>query len=442
MGHWKIADELRELLKLAKLLRSSAADDAHYTYRDLFLRTAIALEGRASCLALGSVDPLMLLEPDTEYLGTNSKQDEGTQSHEERAMNSIRERRHPLDTPPPESVADRLSPHDAEKPKSCHDPRGENVHSISTQGAVLIIDDEVLVRQTYRFAFEKAGHKVFVTEDGDKALGFLHSENISVVLLDILMPGTDGLETLMSIKRVSPETIVIVMSGGCANFDYLDVALKLGADEVVQKPISPAILLATLARLTCSNNGDRNADRRNYKRLRMDLPGQLFNPIDGQALECRVLNLGAGGALIDCKSEHPTNLPLVLYIEHFGRFEGTVAHHSSGLIGLKFSVGEVKRSRLKEMLASFAEHGISGITHLRIYPRFKSNGSITLARETGQSIRCDVLDISPDGISLRTEEPVPIGEVISVGKNRGRVVRHHSEGIAIQYVREPLGNAR
>ncbi len=336
---------------------------------------------------------------------------------------------------PPLSGSDS-SPRNSEERAGSHAPQGPINRNAASQKAILIVDDEALICKTYRHAFESVGHRVIVAEGGEKVLSVLRDENIWAVFLDIFMPGVDGLETLMNIKRVSPETLVIVMSGGCVDFDYLDVASKLGADEIVRKPALPSVLLSLLDKCA-PQPSDAKPDRRNYERVRMHLAGQLFSPIDAQTIECRVLNLSAGGALVHCKSKYPVDLPLVLYIEYFGRFEGTIAHRNGNLIGIKFSVGEIKRSRLKEMLSSYTERGVSGVTHLRRFPRFKSNGSVTLKRETGQEIICDVMDISPDGVSLRTNKLIPISELVTVGKTRGRVVRHHGEGIALQYVREP-----
>ncbi len=307
----------------------------------------------------------------------------------------------------------------------------------AARGAILIVDDEDLICRTYCEAFEDAGYRTLVARSGRGIMSVLRDENIRTVFLDIFMPDGDGLEALMSIKRASPETIVIAMSGGNANYDYLDAAMKLGADGIIRKPAPPTVLLDMLAKLSPLNTGADNAERRKFERIRMDLPGRLFEPVDWKTVDCRVLNLGAGGALIECESGCPAELPLVLYVEHFGRFEGTIVHRSSTLFGMKFSVGEAKRGRLREMLASYAEHGTSGLLSLRKYPRFKSDGSVTLVRESGRIIACDVLDISPDGVSLRTADFPPIGELVRVGKSCGRVVRHHDEGIALQFIREP-----
>jgi hypothetical protein len=64
-------------------------------------------------------------------------------------------------------------------------------------------------------------------------------------------------------------------------------------------------------------------DNRKYERIKLFLPGQLFNPLNEQSVECKVLNLSAGGAAVQCDAKFPAGLTLVLYIENFGRFEGT-----------------------------------------------------------------------------------------------------------------------
>ena len=303
-------------------------------------------------------------------------------------------------------------------------------------GAILIVDDEELVCRTYCNAFREAGYKVFAAGSGKRVLPILGEEAIQAIFLDVFMPDQDGLETLMTIKRASPETLVVVMSGGTAKFDYLDAALKLGADEIVRKPASPTSLLEVLARLTAAKMPEAEEDRRKFERIRMDLPGHLFNPVDWQSMECRVLNLSAGGALAECSVWDEDQNALVLYIEHFGRFEGRIVHRSQNLIGLEFSVGEAKRCRLKEMLAAFAENGVSGVAGLRKSPRFRSGGSVKLMRESGHDIACDVLDISLEGASLSAAERPPLGELVRVGKTQGRVVRHHDYGFALQFLRD------
>jgi len=178
-------------------------------------------------------------------------------------------------------------------------------------------------------------------------------------------------------------------------------------------------------------------DRRKYERIKLFLPGQLFNPLNEQSAECKVLNLSAGGAAVKCSATFAAGVALVLYIEKFGRFEGTTVTHGNGQLALEFSIGETKRGRLIEMLKSFAA---GGVAQKRKQDRVPSLVSGSITRENGQHISCDVLDISLDGVSLRTRVRPPVGEIVHLGQTRGRVVRHDIDGIAVHYVKE-IGKA-
>ena len=92
--------------------------------------------------------------------------------------------------------------------------------------------------------------------------------------------------------------------------------------------------------------------------------------------------------------------------------------------------------RLKDMIKSFAADGVAGVTQMRQHTRMPSLISGSITRANGEHISCDVLDISLDGVSLRTSIRPQVGEIINLGRTRGRVVRHHQDGIAVQYVRE------
>jgi len=105
---------------------------------------------------------------------------------------------------------------------------------------VLIADDDKLLLAVYKLAFERHGYVVLVAEDGNVALKLLEARPVDVVLLDILMPEKEGLETLLEIKQLYPDVAVFVMSGGGTRnkHDFLTVAKKFGATGVFCKPVS------------------------------------------------------------------------------------------------------------------------------------------------------------------------------------------------------------
>jgi len=183
-----------------------------------------------------------------------------------------------------------------------------------------------------------------------------------------------------------------------------------------------------------------NQEKRKYERISLSLKGQLFDPGDESEIGCELVNLSAGGAAIKSDCELPAGKHMVLYIEGFGRFEGTTVVHGRGTLALNFTIGELKRKRMLEMLHQFVSRGLPGVTELRRFARTASSSSGEIVRQNGDRLACDILDISLDGASLKTEGRPAIGEVVSLGRSLGRVVRHHRHGIAIQYVREvPAG---
>ena len=109
-------------------------------------------------------------------------------------------------------------------------------------------------------------------------------------------------------------------------------------------------------------------ERRKYQRVRLYMPGQLFNPVDEQTTDCKVLDLSAGGAAVQCDGNFPSGDKFVLYVTGFGRFEGRVVLHESGVLRLAFTIGESKQNRLKDMLALFVAEGITGITEFAQAP--------------------------------------------------------------------------
>ncbi len=110
---------------------------------------------------------------------------------------------------------------------------------------VLIVDDEASIRQSLTGALKDEGYRVSVTSSGKEAIDVLRTERPDVVILDIWMPGMDGLETLKQIKSEWPDQLVIMMSGH-GNIETAVRATKLGAFDFIEKPLSLERLLVLL----------------------------------------------------------------------------------------------------------------------------------------------------------------------------------------------------
>jgi len=112
---------------------------------------------------------------------------------------------------------------------------------------VLIVEDEPDLREILRYNLEREGFKVIESEDGEAGLALLRKHLPKIVLLDIMLPGMDGVEICRSIKY-DPQTRSIPVIMVTARGDESDIVLGLGvgADDYIIKPFSPRELVARI----------------------------------------------------------------------------------------------------------------------------------------------------------------------------------------------------
>lgn len=113
---------------------------------------------------------------------------------------------------------------------------------------ILVIDDDAAIRTVFDRILHKAGYSVICADNGRKGLKLLESESPDIVVCDIIMPDMDGLEVLMSIRKMSRGIPVIAVSGGpqAIPMDFLPMAKSLGACKILYKPIEVAELLSAV----------------------------------------------------------------------------------------------------------------------------------------------------------------------------------------------------
>jgi two-component system alkaline phosphatase synthesis response regulator PhoP len=111
-----------------------------------------------------------------------------------------------------------------------------------TNATILVVDDEQPVRNTVRAYLEKEGYTVRTAADGPSALRAAHAFRPDVVILDIMLPGIDGLEVLRRIRQDS-NAWVIMLTARTEEMDKV-LGLKMGADDYLTKPFSPRELVA------------------------------------------------------------------------------------------------------------------------------------------------------------------------------------------------------
>lgn len=102
-------------------------------------------------------------------------------------------------------------------------------------GKILVVDDEQSMRDFLAIMLKKEGHEVSTAENGRDALKAVQAEIFDLVVTDVKMPGADGIEVLKTIKDISPETVVIMITA-FATAETAIEAMKLGAYDYIIKP--------------------------------------------------------------------------------------------------------------------------------------------------------------------------------------------------------------
>lgn len=112
---------------------------------------------------------------------------------------------------------------------------------------ILIVDDEEDILELMTFNLAREGYKVFTADNGEKALKNAKSEIPDMIILDLMLPGIDGLEVARSLKsRDSTKSIPIIMLSAKGDESDIVSGLELGADDYVTKPFSPKVLIARI----------------------------------------------------------------------------------------------------------------------------------------------------------------------------------------------------
>jgi CheY-like chemotaxis protein len=125
---------------------------------------------------------------------------------------------------------------------------------------ILIIDDDAQVRTVLGSVLTKSGHQVTTAANGAIGLRLWREHGADLVLTDIQMPETDGIEVILQLRTYAPHLPVIAMSGGdrSGDLDLLGDARLLGAVALLKKPFSADTLLQTIA-AAMTSDGRRGA---------------------------------------------------------------------------------------------------------------------------------------------------------------------------------------
>jgi len=121
---------------------------------------------------------------------------------------------------------------------------------MDTKIRIMIVDDEMIVRQSLLTWFEKYGHEVETAASGLEALEKLEQKPFQIMFVDIKMPGMDGLELLEKVKQEYPEILVVIITA-YGSIESAVNAMRAGASDYLLKPFKPDQLSLVMERITC-----------------------------------------------------------------------------------------------------------------------------------------------------------------------------------------------
>lgn len=175
---------------------------------------------------------------------------------------------------------------------------------------VLVVEDELSIATLLKYNLEQAGYEVVVASDGPTAVELTMTEKPDLLLLDLMLPGMDGLDVCKTLRQEKIYTPILMLTAKSEEFDKI-LGLELGADDYLTKPFSPREVVARVkAILRRSQLQEKNTEINAEQELTIGglkiFPEQIKAEIRGEQLELT-----------------PKEFELLLYL---ARHEGKVLH--------------------------------------------------------------------------------------------------------------------
>jgi two-component system alkaline phosphatase synthesis response regulator PhoP len=141
---------------------------------------------------------------------------------------------------------------------------------------ILIVDDELDILEFLSYNLKKEGYEVFTAAGGDEAIAIAKKELPHLVLLDVMMPGLDGIEVCRELRAASGMDDVVIAFLTARSEDYSHIAgFDAGADDYINKPIKPRVLISRIKALLRRYPGGKEGEPLDMGGLRIDRESYL-----------------------------------------------------------------------------------------------------------------------------------------------------------------------
>lgn len=320
---------------------------------------------------------------------------------------------------------------------------------------VLVVDDEASIRRSLEGVLKDEGFSVVLAEDGESAIRLLMNTRPALVLLDIWMPGMDGLETLRKIKEIHADLPVVMISGH-ATISTAVAATRLGAVDFLEKPLDLSGTIQLVRRVILNAEEIKNSQEPRWEAIEPASVGPLresvtINPVvftkqtlRGRAIPQKTL---AHAAILYGQGLHSGRksglilepLPPNSGIHFVGVSETTVvpAHvdfvESTGF-ATTVRLGQTQAGTIEHLMSALCAYGISNVL-------IKCNGEVPVMDGSAREF-CRLFE--EVGLTEQDGEwyEIDIRKVIEVGDDKESIRIEPADDFSVEYTLrypEPVG---
>ncbi|SDG83413.1 PilZ domain-containing protein [Pelagibacterium luteolum] len=177
----------------------------------------------------------------------------------------------------------------------------------------------------------------------------------------------------------------------------------------------------------------RDDNEGRFQRVRVSILGR-YMLADRREFPCQVIEMSPGDAVVIAPVSGRVGEKVIGYLDHLGRVEGTILETFDGGFRMDLVASSRKREKLAAQLTWLANRDLLNLPedrrHERVVPDIR-HSSILL--EDGRRYNCKITDISLSGAAVEIDVRPALGTPITLGRMRARVIRHFSDGIAVEF---------